>query len=160
MKGENVGVTLVQSGSGQCGDKRHNQPLDLQRMSRELCSSHSFLIYCLQQTNWRHSSSYTALCVYLMLSSLTRQQTCSKHLLGTRLQDLCFGRLSAHRNVWCRKTVLEEHTVCWAGSQTEDGVETSVMRAMASKSQQMLGAQTRQPQNPGGEERLLLGVGW
>lgn len=49
--------------------------------------------------------------------------------------------------------------MCWAGSQTEDGVETSVMRAMASKSQQMLGAQTRQPQNPGGEERLLLGVG-
>ena len=49
--------------------------------------------------------------------------------------------------------------MCWAGSQTEDGVETSVMRAMASKSQQMLGAQTRQPQNPGGEERLLLGDG-
>lgn len=46
----------------------------------------------------------------------------------------------------------------WAGSQTEDDGETSVMRAVASKSQRMLGAQMRQPQKPGGEEQLLLGV--
>lgn len=47
----------------------------------------------------------------------------------------------------------------WAGSQTEDNGETSVRRAVARESQQVLGTQTRQPQNPGGEEWLLLGVG-
>ena len=79
--------------------------------------------------------------------------------MGHQTPRPVLSRLCGHKNVSGSKRVLKELTVGWAGSQTEDGGETSVMRAMASKSQQMLGAQTRQPQNPGGEERLLLGVG-
>ena len=42
------------------------------------------------------------------------------------------SRLCGDKNVSGSKRVLKELTVGWAGSQTEDSGDTSVMRALAS----------------------------
>ena len=42
------------------------------------------------------------------------------------------SRLCGDKNVSGSKRVLKELTVVWAGSQTEDEGDTSVMRALAS----------------------------
>ena len=52
--------------------------------------------------------------------------------MGHQTPRLVLSRLCGHKNVSGSKRVLKELTGGWAGSQTEDNGDTSVMRALAS----------------------------